>query len=569
MRSTMLRLVGVAVVMLAGVLCPPSSVPRASAAGPGLNGGGSSFAKLEIDQWRAEVARKPYELGINYVAQGSSFGRNQYIIGALDFAASDIPFQAPELVELNKTARKDFVYVPVSAGGLGFMYNLIDTAGQQVTNLNLSPHSACRMFTDDTMKWNDPELQTLNPNLSLPDHRVGAIVRADGSGTSYVLSEFCISTSPDVWSAFQAAELNNSSAVPELAAGEPISNWPTNRFGSAVAADGVAAAVADASGLYGITYNEAGFAKVRGFPNASMLNAAGQFTQPTEGAVSIALGYATGRPNGTFQLDFQGADPAAYFPSTYSYVIAQTTGFDPAKGEVLARFLCYSITKGQRVDLTEALGYARLSAPLIELGKTAIAQIPGAPPWDQCKVESAPPPPASGGGATGGGATGGGATGGGATGGGATGGGATGADATASGATGGAASAGTTGNAAAGNGSSGTGVAGGGVTSTSLAPTGIGVSTDSGADPNSALVCTDADTGLPADCSTVGEGAASQQVAGQTQGASAATALTPKNPTVVESSGTPTTTQILWWLLQGASICALGFALAGMRSRLV
>jgi phosphate transport system substrate-binding protein len=577
-RRPTLRLAGA--VALVATLVPVHGTPRAAAAGPGLNGGGSSFAKLEIDQWRAEVARKPYELDVNYVAQGSSFGRNQYIIGALDFAASDIPFQPAELSELNKTGRKDFAYVPVSAGGLGFMYNLIDSGGQQITNLNLDPNSACRMFTDDTMMWNDPALQALNPNLGLPDHRVGAIVRADGSGTSFVLSEFCIATAPDVWAAFQAAEQNNPSAVPELAAGDPISNWPTNRFGSAVAADGVAAAVADSSGLYGVTYNEAGFAKVRGFPNANMRNASGNFTQPTEQAVSIALGYATGRANGTFQLDFQGGDPAAYFPSTYSYVIAQTTGFDPAKGEVLARFLCYSITKGQRVELTEALGYARLSAPLVELGRVAIAKIPGAPPWDQCKVESAapPPPPPSGGGSTGGGSTGGGSTGGGSTGGGAApaGGGSAG-DGSASaggGSTGGGTAAGggsTGGGTAAGGGSTGAGTVGAGALPASGANNSGAVTPLGAAGASGVVVCTDPDTGLAAACDSVasmlpvpGAGAA-----GGTALPASAKPLAPKNPVVEPDSGGPTATQILWWLLQGASICAVGFALAGAKTRLL
>ncbi len=562
MRRPMLRVTG-AVALVGALMVPIQGVDRADAAGPGLNGGGSSFAKLEIDQWRAEVARKPYELDINYVAQGSSFGRNQYIIGALDFAASDIPFQGPELTELNKTARKDFVYVPVSAGGLGFMYNLVDTSGQQVTDLNLDPHTACRMFTDDTMTWNDPELQALNPNLSLPDHRIGAIVRADGSGTSFVLSEFCIATAPDVWAAFQAAEQNNPSAVPELAAGSPISNWPTNRFGSAVAADGVAAAVADSSGLYGVTYNEAGFAKVRGFPNANMRNASGNFTQPTEKAVSIALGYATGRTNGTFQLDFQGGDPAAYFPSTYSYVIAQTTGFDPAKGEVLARFLCYSITKGQRVELTEALGYARLSAPLVELGKNAVAQIPGAPPWDQCKVESAPPPPSAGGGSTGGGSTGGGSTGGGSTGGGST----EAAGGSSGGSTGGGTAAG--GGTATGGGTAGAGTpaspgVGGSGQSTAISPTGA-------AGASNSAVCTDPDTGLAAACDSVASLSPGSEAAGAigTGPSTSVKTLAPKNPVVESDSGGPTTTQILWWLLQGASICAVGFALAGAKTRLV
>ena len=311
-RRSLLVLVGVLIAVVAPLLpATPRAATSVARAAPSLNGGGSSFAKLEIDQWRAEVARNPFNLSINYVAQGSSFGRQQYIAGALDFAASDIPFTQNELSALTGP-RANFTYVPVSAGGLGFMFNLVDNSGQRVNDLNLTPHLVCRIFTDPSMMWNDPELVAVNAQIAsgLPAERVRAIVRSDGSGTSYVLSEYCIDRAPDVWGPFVQSLQGDGNVDPVFKAGGPTSNWPPGIFGSALAADGVAAAVADSSGLYSITYNEAGFAKVRGFPNANVRNSAGVFTQPTEAAVSVALAYATGRADGTFKLDFDGPDPA-------------------------------------------------------------------------------------------------------------------------------------------------------------------------------------------------------------------------------------------------------------------
>lgn len=402
-RPSLVALLAVNLVIAAGGIAALRAPVPASAAGVALNGGGSSFAKLEIDQWRAEVARQPFGLTVNYTAQGSSFGRQQFRDGNLDFGASDIPFLANELASwpASQAQRKNFVYVPVSAGGLGFMYNLRDTSGNRITDLALTRRTVCRMFTEPDMRWSDPELVGANPGIALPDEFVRPIVRADGSGTSYVLSEFCATVAPDIWQAFIALKSTDPSVSEEFRSGQPTSNWPVDwgKVGSALAADGVAAAVADdSSGQNAITYNEAGFAKLRGFPNASVQNAAGQFVQPTEDAVSVALAYAEattdaeGRP-GTFRLNFTAADAAAYFPSTYSYVIAQTTGFDPAKGETLARFLCYAVTKGQRADLTRQLGYARLSQPLVDIARNSIAQIPGAPPWENCAVTDSGPPP--------------------------------------------------------------------------------------------------------------------------------------------------------------------------------
>ncbi|MBI5087794.1 MAG: substrate-binding domain-containing protein [Actinobacteria bacterium] len=571
------RIATLIVLAAIGVAALPPSAPGAPVAhadGPALNGGGSSFAKLEIDQWRAEVARAPYNLSINYVAQGSSFGRQQYSTGSLEFAASDIPFTADELAAL-PAARKDFVYVPVSAGGLGFMYNLVDVQGQQVTNLNLTPQLACQMFTDPEMMWNNPELQAINPQITLPAERVRAIVRSDGSGTSYVLSEYCIATSPNVWQPFVASLQSDNNVDPAFKRGEPTSNWPPGIFGSALAVDGVAAAVADSSGLYGITYNEAGFAKIRGFPNANVRNAAGVFTQPTEAAVSIALGYATGRENGTFELDFDGPDPGAYFPSTYSYIISQTTGFDPAKGEVLARFLCYAITKGQRVELTETLGYARLSAPLVELGRNAIAKIPGAPPWENCKVGSAPPPPPPSTAApsnttappnnttvdnpaqTPSGDTPSGGT-------------------VAPGATpsnGTVASGAPVSGQSSGSGSQSTGgqTSGGAPTQQTV----VSIDPETGESVvvmvpivESETGCVDPITGLPAQCgSGDGQGASGDAAGGDAAGAQSAAAPAAVNPPISADESGPGATRIVWWLLQGACVCGVGVALAGARRR--
>jgi hypothetical protein len=120
-------------------------------------------------------------------------------------------------------------------------------------------------------------------------------------------------------------------------------------------------------------------------------NGAGVYTQPDENNVTVALGYAHERGNGTFALSFDGPDPRAYFPSTYSYVLAQTAGFDPAKGAVIGEFLCYATSQGQVI--APDLRYARLSSELVKIATDAIEQIPGAPPRSQCFIGTALPPP--------------------------------------------------------------------------------------------------------------------------------------------------------------------------------
>jgi hypothetical protein len=154
----------------------------------------------------------------------------------------------------------------------------------------------------------------------------------------------------------------------------------------------VANTVADSvAGQNAITYVADGYAKARNnWPVASVQNATNAFTQPTDENVAVALGYSTTASDGTYILNFQGPDPRSYFPSTFSYVLAQTTGADPAKGATLAKFLCYSVSAGQAN--APALGYAPLSADNIQAAISKIALIPGAPPQNQCAVSAAPPP---------------------------------------------------------------------------------------------------------------------------------------------------------------------------------
>jgi ABC-type phosphate transport system substrate-binding protein len=392
--------VALAISITASVGVVASAQPAAASAA--ITGGGSSFAALEIDQWHADTAVKPFSLTVNYTAQGSSFGRGEFASGNLDFGASDITYVSYELPNLQqkrcqgKSLGSCFVYVPVSAGGVSFMFNLTDASGRRVSDLKLTRRAACKIFTGAITRWNDPELVQFNPSLSTISREIVPTIRADGAGESYVFSEFCIAVAPDVWQAFIQERLKNDAqnVADDFKAGQPVSNWPQN-WGRSIAqpyADGVANNVASPdTGRNSIAYVAAGYAKVRSFPVASVQNAAGVFTQPDEDNVTVALGYAKARGDGTFTLNFTGADRRAYFPSTYSYILAQTAGWDRSKGETLGRFLCYAVSQGQVIAPT--LRYARLSAPLVSIAINSISQIPGAPDKNHCYLATAPPPP--------------------------------------------------------------------------------------------------------------------------------------------------------------------------------
>jgi phosphate transport system substrate-binding protein len=389
--------------VLLGVTALTTAAP-AAAAPASINGGGSGFAALEMDQWRADTASAPYNLSVNYVSQGSSFGRQSFSGNNVDFGVSDITYQNEEISALQaqrcggRPLANCFVYVPVSAGGVSFMYNLTDRSGNRITDLRLTRQAACRIFTGAIVSWNDPLLVRYNPRLAGVSTQITPFIRADGAGESFVFSEFCLAVDRPDWNRFIADRLQNdpgNNVGTPFAAGQPTSNWPAGwgRANPIAFADGVANAVTAPGSAGAITYVAAGYAKVRNFPVASVQNAAGVFTQPDEDNVTVALGYAIGRADGTFSLRFDGPDPRAYFPSTYSYVLAQTTAWDPNKGATLSRFLCYAVSKGQEIG--PRLRYARLSTVLVALAISKIVAIPGAPSAAQCPVagSAAPPPP--------------------------------------------------------------------------------------------------------------------------------------------------------------------------------
>jgi len=337
----------------------------ALASGPTLVGAGSTWVQIALDQWRADIARQGFT--INYQGVGSSAGREFYIINQVDFAASEIPFQPDELPQL----KKSYQYLPDVAGGTSLMYNLTTPSGAQITNLNLDAETAAKIFTGGIATWQNPAIQALNPGLHIHQTSIIPVVRSDGSGTSAQFSLYLAAQAPDVWNGFA-----QSQGCPA-----PCSQWPPfpgseQQNGS----DGVANFVANSAvGQGSVGYVEAGYAFGRGFPVANLRNASGNFVQPVYQNISTALAHATLNADLTQNLTgvYRAPEANAYPMSSYSYMITQTSGFDPAKGFVLGSWLIYIACAGQQE--AAPLGYSPLPPNLVRDVFTQEQKIPGAP----------------------------------------------------------------------------------------------------------------------------------------------------------------------------------------------
>jgi phosphate ABC transporter phosphate-binding protein len=348
-----------------------------------ISGQGSTWSENALDQWISDVQQ--YGMRINYDGDGSTQGRQAYIAGTTDFAASDIPFQtnpndgsAPEDPTPNS-----YAYMPITAGGTVFMYNLT-IAGQRVTNLRLSGANIAKIFTGQITNWDNPAIAADNPALTLPNEPIVPVVRSDGAGSSFEFSEWMISQYPSVWNTF----CNATGRAPACG---PTSFWPTTGSLPMIAQSGdlgVAGYVAQNYAAGSIGYVEYSYALNAKFPVVNMLNAAGYYTEPTPQNVAVSLLDAQinmDSSNPAVYLTenlsnvYTDPDPRAYPLSSYSYLILPTTvqgQFTQAKGATLAAFSYYAMCQGQQDSAS--LGYSPMPINLVEASFAQITKIPGA-----------------------------------------------------------------------------------------------------------------------------------------------------------------------------------------------
>ncbi|MEQ1786052.1 MAG: phosphate ABC transporter substrate-binding protein PstS [Acidimicrobiales bacterium] len=355
--------------------------PDADAAGSyqRISGEGSSWAAGAIDAMRVNV--KQFGITVDYNPSGSSAGRKNFLNGTVDFAASDIPFQfkpedgsAPE-----NPARGSYAYIPVTAGGTSFMYNL-KINGQRVTNLRLSGANVAKIFTGAITTWNDPALKADNPGLNLPARKVVPVVRSDGSGSSAQFTRWMISQHKGIWDDY----CRRSGRAPACGF---TSFYPTVPGMIAQSGDlGVAGYVAQSFAEGAIGYVNYSYALGAQFPVAKVLNAAGYYTEPTPENVAVSLLKARINTDEssdqylTQQLDGVYSDPDRrnYQLSSYSYFILPTKvggQFNTAKGKTLGAFAYYAMCQAQQQSAS--LGYSPLPINLVQASFDQIRKIPG------------------------------------------------------------------------------------------------------------------------------------------------------------------------------------------------
>jgi phosphate transport system substrate-binding protein len=328
-----------------------------------ISGSGSTWSQNALDQWRKNVASN-YGITVNYDGKGSSAGRTDFINQTVDFAVSEIPFQAkPEDNSPPEVPTSGYAYMPIVAGGTSLMYNL-KIGGKRVTNLRLSGDVIAKIFTGAITNWNDAAIQADNPALAMPDKAITPVYRSEGSGTSAQFTLWMSTQFPSIWT------YGMRSQFPQV----------TSTFKGQNGSLGVAGYVSQSYGEGAITYVEYSYALKSGFPVAKVLNNQGYYVEPTYQSVAVALMGAGINDDLTQNLTgvYNNADKRAYPMSSYSYMIVPTETnrvVTTDKGKTLSRFANYMICEGQQQ--AAALGYSPLPMNLVKAASAQIQRIPG------------------------------------------------------------------------------------------------------------------------------------------------------------------------------------------------
>ena len=309
-------------------------------AAQGLTGAGATFPNPIYTKW-FDAYHKKTGVQINYQSIGSGGGIRQFTEGTVDFGASDGPMNESQIAAVNGNV----LHVPTVLGAVVVTYNL-PALGD--TKLKLDGNALVDIFIGRIIKWNDPKLVKLNPGLKLPDLDMVVVHRSDGSGTSYIFTDF----------------LNKFSREWRDKVGYATSvNWPVGLGGKGN--EGVTQQIKQTEGAIG--YVELIYALSNGLGFAQIQNSAGKFIEPSLGSVTSAAASAKLKSDTDFRVSITNPPGDDAYPiASFTWLLVQKDAKDAAKAKLIKDFLTWMITP-EAQKMAEELKYAPLPADVVKL----------------------------------------------------------------------------------------------------------------------------------------------------------------------------------------------------------
>ncbi len=324
----MKSLAGLAIALGAGV----------SMAETRLQGAGATFPNPLYQKWVTDYQKSHPDVKIDYQSIGSGGGIKGITEKTVDFAGSDAPMNKKEMAG----AGASIVHIPTCAGAVVLAYSLPDLRG----DLKLSGPIVAEIYQGKITKWNDAKIAALNEGVALPDIGITPVWRTDGSGTTFVFTNYLITQSEDY--------------AGSIGAGKQV-KWPVGQGGKGN--DGVTAVVQGTKGSIG--YIEVNYANANKIPFALLQNKSGKFVKASSDTVSAAGEGALDQMKAPEHLSvniWNQAGDNAYPISAFTYIIVyKELNYlkEQSKAKALVDFLKWATTEGQRT--AGELDYAPLS----------------------------------------------------------------------------------------------------------------------------------------------------------------------------------------------------------------
>jgi phosphate transport system substrate-binding protein len=311
-----------------------------------LTGAGATFPNPIYSKWFSEYSAAHSGVQINYQSVGSGAGIQQVSQKTVDFGATDGPMTDQQIAG----SKVKLVHIPTVLGAVVPVYNI-----PGANDLKFSGDVIADIYLGKITKWNDARIAKDNPGAKLPDHAILPVYRSDGSGTTYIFTDFLSKVSADF-----KTKIGNATSV----------RWPLGigQKGS----DGVAGMVRQSP--YSFGYVELIYAVQNKMEFGSVKNAAGKFVKASTEGVTAAAASAAKEMPADYRVSIVNASGATAYPiSSFTWLLIPEKSDDPAKGKVLKDFLTWMLEHGE--SEASALTYAPLPKPVADKVKATIKTI--------------------------------------------------------------------------------------------------------------------------------------------------------------------------------------------------
>jgi len=343
------RLIGLFLSLLAALILLGSG---AAAAEPlQIAGDGSTFAYPMYSKWIEEYEKQNADVHLTYQSNGSGAGIHDVMLGKVDFAGTDGPLNQTQMLDFSTHRNCEVLHFPTALGADVPIYNVPGVTQE----LRFTPDALAGIFLGEIKKWNDAKIAQANPGVQLPSSKIVVVHRRDGSGTTYIWSDY----------------LSKVSARWRDRAGTGISvMWPVG-----VAASGNQGVVELVGRTpYSIGYSELTYAVQKHLPYGSVENSAGNFIKADLPSVTAAAAGAVNQMPDDFRVSITNPPGADAFPiSSFTWMLIPSVIAEAPKHDAIIAFLRWGLTSGQ--GYLDSLSYARLPEAVVSREQSALARI--------------------------------------------------------------------------------------------------------------------------------------------------------------------------------------------------